>query len=314
MALLSNDYVIFALIALTIFTVYMSLIAAFRKDPMRERLRKVLPAELPEAQQGFEPEDRSALASLCVNLLAMTGTDMAQARREHYMELARAGITRQDGVAYYLAFKRFIQPVFLVIAAVLLWQGIVQPTLVPKLILFILALLCLVIGLRGAALYLKNKTQKRQALLQATFADALDLLLVCVESGLPLDTAITRVTRELKDTHPVITAELDRTRVELNVLSDRVQALNNLAERTDTQGFRSLVASLIQTEKFGTSIADTLRTLADEFRITRMLDAENRAARIPVLITLPLIIFILLPFLASIIAPAIIRINMQGGL
>lgn len=315
MAFLRNEYVAFALVAVAIFTVYMGLVAIFRKDPVRERIRRTLPMDVPGA--GFSyAESRSPLAFFCENVLNAFGASMEKAKRELYLPLARAGLMSNEAVAYYLFFQRFVQPLFLALAALTFIRlfSLGYTPLSVKLLHLLIGGFFALIGVQGAKLYVTNRTKKRQAILQKSLADALDLMLVCVESGLPLDSALTRVTRELKSVHPEITAELDRTRVELSVLGDREQALTNLADRTDTQGFKTLVAALIQTEKFGTSIADTLRSLSEEYRTMRMLVAENKAARIPAVISLPLIILIVFPMLVLIAAPAAIRINQQGGI
>lgn len=315
MGMFKNEYVIFALVAIAIFTVYMSAVAMFRKDPVRERLKRVLPAD--GESLGFgRNESGSAFARFCESMLATFGISLSQARRDLYLTLAQAGLMSSDAAAYYLFFRRFVQPLLLVLSAItfIYLLNLHDAGTMARLLYLLIGAMLGIGGLFGARLYVENRTQKRNNTLQKSFSDALDLLLVCVESGLPLDAALARVTRELKKTHPVITEELDRTRVELGLLNDRVQALQNLALRTNTSGFKALVSSLIQSEKFGTSIADTLRTLSDEYRISRMLYAENKAARIPALITVPLIFFILPSFMLIIMGPPVIRVNQQGGL
>jgi tight adherence protein C len=312
---LRNEYVIFALTALTIFTFYMAMVALTRKDPLKERLKKVLPPDVPGVGFGYE-EARSPMMIFCSNVLAAFGVDIAKIKRDLYLPMARAGLGNGDAVVYFIFFRRFIQPLLLFCSVLVFFQlstHMRAPT-AEKLMYLIGGFILFVAGLYGSNLFLRNRTDKRKVVLQRSFADALDLLLVCVESGLPLDSALARVCRELKKAHPAITAELDRTRIELNVLNDRIQALTNLSERTDTPGFRSLTSSLIQSEKFGTSIADTLRGLSDEYRTTRMLYAENKAARIPALITVPLIFFIMPAFMLIIMGPPIIKIKQGGGM
>jgi tight adherence protein C len=284
---------------------------------MKERLKRVAPLlDTPGLGYAYE-ESRSPLYVFCGNLLTAFGLDLAAAKRDLYILMARAGLMSSDGVVYYLFFKRFMQPLFLLAGALLFLRlmSLEGAPLTIKLLYIIIGGVLMIIGVAGANLYLKNRTDKRKTVLERSFPDALDLMLVCVESGLPLDSALARVCREMKKAHPDITQELDRTRIELNVLNDRALALHNLADRTDTRGFRTLVSTLVQTEKVGSSIADTLRMLADEYRTTRMLTAENKAARIPVLITIPLIGCILLPFLLGIImGPAVLKVRAQGGL
>lgn len=315
MTLLYDEYVIFTLISIVIFSVYMAVIALTRRDPVRERLQRVVPVSAQETGYAHT-ESKSAVLIFCSNLLAMSGIDIVQLRRSLYLPLARAGLLSNEAAVYCMFARRFIQPAFIVLCIIVLLRGILldQISTGGRLVHVIIAGVLLLIGMRGMQLYIDNCTAKRKARLQRSFPDALDLLLVCVESGLPLDGALMRVCREMKKLHPEIIQELDRTRIELNVLNNRIQALQNLADRTDTHGFKTLVSALIQTEKVGSSIADTMRVLADEYRITRMLNAENKAARIPALITLPLILFILPAFMLVIMGPVIVRIKDQGGM
>ena len=137
--------------------------------------------------------------------------------------------------------------------------------------------------------------------------------MVCVESGLALDAALARVCKELDKAYPHITKELNQTRVELSLLNDRPKALMNLAERTNLIPFRSLVAALIQTEKFGTSLTDTLRVLSEDYRLTRLMNAEQKAGRLPALITIPLILLLMPAFVIVILAPPFIKVSENGG-
>ena len=160
----------------------------------------------------------------------------------------------------------------------------------------------------GAELWIENKIKKRKEVLLRSFPDTLDLTLVCVESGLALDAALARVCTELEYAHPEISKELNKTRIELTMLNDREKALNNLASRTDLTAFKSLVASLLQSEKFGTSLNETLRVLANEYRENRMALAEEKAGRLPALMTIPLVTLMLPALFLLIMSPAIIQV------
>jgi tight adherence protein C len=308
-----ESYLSYALIAVGIFTGYMALVNLFRRDRMKERLATA------EGSFGLADEDDvpSPLAALCRGILMLIGTDV-HAQKDLSTLLAQAGIRSPHAVTYFLFFKRIVQPIFLVIGGFLFLQVILTPSaatpFLAKLLHFLIAALLLVMGLFGANLYVSNRRQHRQKILLRSFPETLDLLLVCIESGLGLDAALGRVCAELKKSHPEITYELERTRIELTVLHDRVEALQGLADRTEIVPFKSLVAALIQTEKFGTALLDTLRVLSEDQRTTRLLTAETRAARIPVLITIPLILCILPSFVIVILGPPIIRVSEQGGL
>ena len=160
---------------------------------------------------------------------------------------------------------------------------------------------------------MKNKIDHRRKTLKRAIPDTLDLLLICVESGLALDAALNRVCNELGRAHPEMTAELNRTRLELALLNDRVRALTNLGDRTNLPAFRSLVSSLIQSERFGTSLTDTIRVLSEDYRLQRLMDAEVKAARLPVLLTIPLIFLLMPAFMLIVLGPAIIGFMHHGN-
>jgi tight adherence protein C len=170
------------------------------------------------------------------------------------------------------------------------------------------------VGLFGANLFITNSRQKRQKKLLRSFPDGLDLMVVCVESGLALDAAINRVADELGGAHPLFAKELGKTRLELALLNNRSQALMNFANRVDLVAYRSLVAALIQTEKFGTNLTDTLRVLSTDYRQTRLMLAEEKAGRLPALMAVPLILFLLPALFLIILGPAVVRVKAQGGL
>lgn len=255
--------------------------------------------------------EKSDQAKSMEQLLSSVGVDVKKTTDKLKSRFGRAGILSPDAPIYYLFFQRVASIVLVGIGLLFLASNAGGMEYVLH---AMLGVIVIVIGLFGPYLYVENMIIKRAKLLQNSFPDALDLLLVCVESGLALDAAMARVCAELGAAHPEITQELNRTRLELALLNDRVTALNNLGDRTGLVCFRSLIAALIQTEKFGTSLADTLRVLSEDFRMTRLLDAENRAGRIPTLMTIPLICLLLPSFILIILGPSILRVMAQGGI
>jgi tight adherence protein C len=155
---------------------------------------------------------------------------------------------------------------------------------------------------------LKNAIKRRQIKLLKGLPDALDLFVICAEAGLSLDAAVSRVGREIGPSAPELADELGLTAIELGFLPDRREALNNLARRTAMPQVRGLVNTLVQTEKYGTPLAQSLRVLASEFRDTRMMKAEEKAARLPATLTVPMILFVLPPLFIILIGPAIIQV------
>lgn len=246
-----------------------------------------------------------------LGILKMTGVDDEKARLEISKRFAQAGMIGPDAPVYYLFFQRILVIPIIMLATLFFMLGDAG---LGKLTNMMVGTMLVVMGVFGPKLFLTNTIQKRKQVLTHAFPDTLDLLLICVESGMALDAALNRVCGELGSAYPEMTEELNRTRLELALLNDRVRALNNLAERTDLIAFRSLVGALVQAERFGTSLTDTLRVLSEDFRLQRLFAAEAKAAKLPVLMTIPLILFLMPAFFIIILGPAVIRMTRQGGL
>ena len=161
-----------------------------------------------------------------------------------------------------------------------------------------------VLAYKAPDLYLKNKITKRSAAIRKGLPDALDLLVICAEAGLTVDAAFHRVARELGRAYPELGDEFALTAIELGFLSERRQAFENLAERVNLDAVKGVVTTMIQTEKYGTPLASALRVLSAEFRNERMMRAEEKAARLPAIMTVPLILFILPTLFVVILGPA----------
>lgn len=166
---------------------------------------------------------------------------------------------------------------------------------------------CVLFGAMAPGIWIKNKITKRQNAIRKGVPDALDLLVICVEAGLSLDSALTRVARELGRGCPELGDEFQLTALELGFLPERRQALDNLSRRVTLPSIRAVVSSLQQTEKYGTPLAQSLRVLAAEFRNERMMRAEEKAARLPAVLTVPMVVFILPTLFIVLIGPAIIK-------
>ena len=156
--------------------------------------------------------------------------------------------------------------------------------------------------------YLANITGKRQAAVQMSWPDALDLLLICVEAGMSIEAAFQKVGSEVGKDCPELAEELGLTTAELPYLPERKQAYSNLAERTGLESVKSVVTALVQSEKYGTPLGQSLRVMADESRELRMQVAETKAAALPPKLTVPMIGFFLPVLFAVILAPAIMQV------
>ena len=224
------------------------------------------------------------------------------------IRLMQAGIRAKD-LAFFIIFARFVMPVVLGIAAVVLiyvvdyfpdWSALKKYMGVAG---------TLVLSYKSPDLWLSNKVKKRSDAIRKGLPDALDLLVICAEAGLTVDAAFNRVAKELGRAYPELGDEFGLTAIELGFLNERRQAFENLAVRVDLEAVRGVVTTMIQTEKYGTPLASALRVLSAEFRNERMMRAEEKAARLPAIMTVPLILFILPTLFVVILGPAACAIS-----
>ncbi|MBU2341112.1 MAG: type II secretion system F family protein [Alphaproteobacteria bacterium] len=172
------------------------------------------------------------------------------------------------------------------------------------------------VGYKGPEIYLKNKAKKRTDAIRKGLPDALDLLVICAEAGLTVDAAFNRVAKELGRAYPELGDEFALTAIELSFLNERRKAFSNFAYRVDLEDIKGVVTTMVQTEKYGTPLASALRVLSAEFRNSRMMRAEEKAARLPAIMTIPLIMFILPVLFIVILGPAACSISdaFSGGI
>lgn len=163
-------------------------------------------------------------------------------------------------------------------------------------------------GIMAPEFYVKWRAKRRKRLVSQAVPDALDLLVICAEAGLTLETGLYRVSRELRAANPELALELATTEAELKVLPERRMALENLVYRTEAPEMASLAVTMNQAEKYGTSLSQALRTIASEGRRSRMLRIEEKAARLPALMSLPLMVFVLPPCGVIVGGPAMVRL------
>lgn len=228
------------------------------------------------------------------------------------LQLQMAGFRGQNHLTTFLFF-RLVSP-FLIFGLAFMYLGFVVLKDMP---LYLVALYAITIGLLGAyapTIYIKNKAQKRQASIRKAWPDSLDLMLLCVESGMSVEHAFKRVAREIGHQSAELAEELTLTTAELSFLEDRTRAYDNLAKRTGLDGVRSVMTALIQADRYGTSVGSSLRVMAEEGREQRMMEAEKKAAALPPKLTVPLILFFLPVLFIVIMAPAGIKIAANGGL
>lgn len=224
------------------------------------------------------------------------------------IKLMQAGIRSKD-YAVAVIFGRLVLPIVLGGTMAFLVYGTEMFSDWTPLKAYGLVAGSAILAYKAPDIYLKNKIQKRSSAIRKGIPDALDLLVICAEAGLTVDAAFGRVAKELGKAYPELGEEFSLTAIELGFLTDRRQAFENLATRIDLDSVRGVVTTMIQTEKYGTPLASALRVLSAEFRNERMMRAEEKAARLPAIMTVPLILFILPVLFVVILGPAACSIN-----
>lgn len=225
--------------------------------------------------------------------------DASTARRY----LAAAGYRSETAIKFYYGIKVVLCFVLLIVA--LLLRDVVTSNSVLRMVLVVAAGLA---GYFGPTFFLEHLVSVRQEKIRMSLPDALDLMVVCVEAGLGLDQAVQAVSEELRMTHPEITEELGLVTLEMRAGKRRADALRNLADRTGEAELRKLVAILIQADRFGTSIAESLRTHSDFMRVRRRQEAEERAGKVGVKLVFPIFFFILPSMLVVAAGPGLLQV------
>jgi tight adherence protein C len=220
--------------------------------------------------------------------------------------LVQAGYRGQAPYVTYLFFRMLMPAVMLIFTA--LYIFVVLDLDQPPMIKVGICLAATYLGMHVPSLFLKNRIQHRQLSIRRAFPDALDLLLICVESGMSVEAGFKRVAAEIGTQSIPLAEELTLTTAELSYLQDRRQAYQNLAIRTNLEGVKSVCMALQQAERYGTPMATTLRVMSQENRDMRMAEAEKKAAGLPPKLTVPMIVFFLPVLFVVILGPAAIRV------
>jgi tight adherence protein C len=322
--LTSRDFLIAVLAAISVAAVVFTLGAQFLvRSDMKERIKRV----------ALE-RDKLRAAEMARLRNPQSGESRGTARREDqsrdYMKriverfslqkafvdegtvdaLARAGYRGQGHLTTYL-FMRFATP--LVLGALALVYFLFM--MAGERPLFLNIVYAAGVGLVGAympILMLKNQTSKRQQSIRRAWPDCLDLMLLCVEAGMSVEHAFKRVAKEVGQQSAALAEEITLTTAELAFLEDRGRAFENLGKRTGLDGVRSVMTALIQADRYGTSVGQALRVMAEEGREQRMMEAEKKAASLPPKLTVPLILFFLPVLFIVIISPALIKVFSTG--
>lgn len=266
--------------------------------------REQLKAGITSVRKRTTPSGRRAQATSAMrDVLSRLRVLQDEQSKQAQTALMQAGIRSKDAVVTYL-FAQLILP-FVFGSVALIWVYVIGgldghgPAI--RLGAVVGAVL---LGYKAPVIFVSNQKNKRTDAIRKGLPDALDLLVICAEAGLTVDAAFSRVSRELWTAYPELADEFALTSIELGFLQDRKLAYDNLVKRVDLQALRGVVTTLIQTEKYGTPLASSLRVLSAEFRNERMMRAEEKAARLPAIMTVPLILFILPTLFVVILGPA----------
>ena len=261
-------------------------------------------AESEAATAGMVEELKAQLQALLEWFGRMNQPSNVEEIRATRRLLINAGYRSGKAPILFLGAKLLLAIVIVCLLAMIPAKFLGFPSAAKLTFAYVLAAAC---GYYVPAFWLRKAIGSRKDALRRAIPDALDLMVVCVEAGLGLDQAIGRVGEEVKRAHPELSDELKILALELRTGVSRQEALRNLAHRTDLEEVRNLVALLIQTDRFGTSIGQALRVHADAMRTTRRLKAEELAAKLPVKLLLPLIFFIFPTIFIVVIGPACIK-------
>jgi len=272
---------------------------ALEREKIRQRERERL------AQGGkitLRQSPRAYMKTIVENFNLSKWVGQEEAR----IMLVQAGYRGQAPYVTYLFF-RMVMPITMLILS-LFYVFVVLELNQPPLIKIGISIGAAYFGMLSPNLFLKNKIQRRQLSIKRAFPDALDLLLICVESGMSIEAAFRKVSEEIGAQSIPLAEELTLTTAELSYLPNRRQAYENLAQRVGLEGVRSVCLALQQSERYGTPLGATMRVLAQENRDMRMSEAEKRAAALPPKLTVPMILFFLPVLFIVILGPAAIRV------
>jgi tight adherence protein C len=295
-------------VAIATFVAFWALCTAFVwQPPIEARLKALRTRRMKtrsEQTRSAKPSPKAASLGLMRTMADRMNLLRGAAADQTTRKLRQAGFHSRDAAVVFI-FIKLALPLVLGFLMILL----TSPSSVLEVQEDMILPLCIGAVLAGFVLpgvYIKNLAVKRREILNRMLPEGLDLLTICVEAGLSVDAAFRRVAKEMAIPMPELAQEFEMTAIELTYLPDRQQALENLADRSESPAVGALVNALRQTEKYGTPLANALRVLSQEFRQTRASKAEEKGARMPALMTVPLMVFLLPTLITVLLAPAIL--------
>ena len=312
--LMRPETMITLLIAIATFSTVLTIAASFTQNDElkqrmkrvafeRERLRASQRAQMSAGDAKLRSRNQGSLVWQLVDALNLRKLFEADTSREL---LRQAGLRSEHHLVTYLAL-RLVTPLLLAALAYLYASTVVAEEM-PALMRVAVTLGAVIAGYYLPLTLVKNLVARRQISIKGAWSDALDLMLICVESGMAIEPALQRVSREIGAASVPLAEELTLTVAELSYLQDRRKAYENLAKRTGLPTVKSVVTSLVQSERYGTPLGTALRVLAQENRDARMFEAERKAAALPPRLTVPMIVFFLPVIFIVILGPSVISV------
>ncbi|MHA6685016.1 type II secretion system F family protein [Mesorhizobium sp. A556] len=309
------------LVSLAVFATVLTLVPALGGNPLKARMKAValerdelrakqrarLAAEADRRRKGLREEQSVGMR----NIVDRLDLKRALADEGTLQKLKVAGFRGQNPLTRFLFFRLVLPFVGLALAAIYIFVlgGLPERPMVVK---FFVCILVAYAGFYAPVLYVSNRATKRKKSIQTAWPDALDLMLICVESGMSVEAALRKVADEIGTQSVELAEEFILTNAELSYLQERKQAYENLASRTGLESVKSVSQALVQAERYGTPVAHALRVLSGESRDMRMNEAEKKAAALPPKLTVPMILFFLPVLFAIILGPAGIQVSKHG--
>ena len=273
---------------------------ATEREKIRRRERALL-----NGDGRAKPSLRQEPKAVIMNIVDRFNMRDAFADKKSRSKLKQAGYRSENNLMTF-TFARIVGPMVGFAVALFYIFVVIKPEYPPMVRIF-LALLFAYACYYAPSLYIHNQIAKRQKSITRAWPDALDLLLICVESGMTSETGFQKVSNEIGKSSVELAEEMTLLTAELSYLQDRKTAYENMSERTGLEGVRAVMTSLIQAERYGTPLGDALRVMASENRAARMNAAEKKAAALPPKLTVPMILFFLPSIFVVVLGPAAIN-------
>lgn len=311
----SMDFLTFLLAFIIIAFIFSVLIRMQQGDLFKRRINNLISykatllredeTDVKRVYKGFQKSKFQALRNF-IDKIQRSGSDEKESVRKLFIMAGFSG----DNAIFIYGISKIALTLILAGGATFIVFTYTQWYILYKIVSILGTAL---IGSYLVDFILHKLMERRQARISRAFPDALDLMVLCTESGLSLAATVQRVAQEIGQISPDLGYELALLSIELNMLSDRQKALQNFSERLDSPYFKSIISNIQQSEQYGTPIAQTMRVVSEQFRQDRLVTAEERAAKLPVLLSLPMMIFIFPCIYIFILGPGLINVLSTFG-